>query len=178
MTDEVNSRGRDVGAAGHPQTGHLRTEIAIREDHAARHDAIFDNVLLMIDIVYEQIQGCNPLSNPGFQPLPFHFGNNPRNHIKGNRTLHRMVLCRIVQRKGNSLFHHPTLHHFLFELQLFGAHPGKHAVHMFVMRPDTPFISIHFIVKMLQWIRRQSGQRIKFGHEPDSFRINIMCHVC
>ncbi|MNN77220.1 hypothetical protein D3C81_1936640 [compost metagenome] len=55
MTDQINPRGRNVGTAGHPQAGHLRTEIAIGDDHAARHDAVFDNVLFMINIVNEQI---------------------------------------------------------------------------------------------------------------------------
>ncbi|MNI79763.1 hypothetical protein D3C85_1508700 [compost metagenome] len=53
MADQINTGCGDICAAWDSESRHFRTEIHIGDDHSPRYNAVLNNVLLMVDIMYE-----------------------------------------------------------------------------------------------------------------------------
>ena len=59
-----------IDAAGHIEPLHLRPELRIVEDFLGGDNAGLEDVLVVIDVVEEQVEGAQALLQPGFEGAP------------------------------------------------------------------------------------------------------------
>ena len=70
-------------------------------NNAAGYNAIFDDFAVVVDVVEEEIQRGDPLSQPALDLFPFRRGDNPGQQIVRKNPLRAFVAS--VNRECNSL---------------------------------------------------------------------------
>src|SRR5215469_10522761 len=78
------------------------------EMFAAQHeidgnDAIFEDLLIMIDIKEEEVQRGDTLRLPAFEMLPFLVRDDARDHVKGEDAFDAFL--RAIDGEGDALIH-------------------------------------------------------------------------
>ncbi len=69
------------------QTVALLAERCRREHHFARNDAVVQNLLIVIDVVDERVQGVDALLQAALDVIPFVGGDDARNQVEGEDAL-------------------------------------------------------------------------------------------
>ena len=110
-----------------------------------RNNPVFENLLVMVNIMQKKIQRRDPLNQSSLHHLPFLRRNHPRHTIKGKNPL--CPLGVVVHREGHSSAHKSHLHRLLLLLVLNPLHPVQPVSHYPVMRPHGPVSREHFVKK-------------------------------
>ena len=68
----------DVDIFRHIETHELRPKMDGAANDLGRNDAIFDDLLLVINVMQKQVQGRDALAETAFDVFPFGAGNDAR----------------------------------------------------------------------------------------------------
>jgi hypothetical protein len=70
VAHDVDAADLDIGAVRQVVADHLAAEVAVAEHEVGRHDAIVENLLVMIDVVEELVDRRDPLHDTGLDGPP------------------------------------------------------------------------------------------------------------
>jgi hypothetical protein len=82
----------DVGAAGHVEADHLRPVVGIAEHERARHHAVLQDALLMIDVVEEEVERGDALDHARLDVLPLRRRQHARDHVEWQDAVDSVLL--------------------------------------------------------------------------------------
>ena len=92
----------DVGIFGDGHADEFGSEVGSAEDDFFRNDAVFEDALLVINVIQKKIQCRDALHEPGFDSLPLVGGNHAREGIERKNALGAFLVA--VNGESNSLF--------------------------------------------------------------------------
>ena len=82
MTDQIGARNVTPNPRGRIPTNALLPVGFGRENDVFRQDPVFQNALMMINVIDEKVQRSNPLLEAGIDSAPFGGGNNSGKNIE------------------------------------------------------------------------------------------------
>ncbi len=100
VADQIDAGDMGIGAVGDVDALHLGPVIGIAQHQLGRHDAVLQDLLIVIDVVQEQIDRLHPLDHPGLDRLPFVRGDHARDHVKGQDAVDRIAFG--IDREGDA----------------------------------------------------------------------------
>ena len=118
--NDVDARNLRVDVVGHIDAHHHTAELCVVQDLIGRNDAGTDDVLIVVDVVDEAVQGGDPLDQAFFHRLPFVRRDDARNQVKGDQALGACTVFVLgaIDRKGDAdaaedhlCFFTPGFHH-------------------------------------------------------------------
>ena len=83
----------DVNVLGDFVIGEFAAEMFSREDVERRNDAVLEDVLPVIDVVQEKIQGGDALGQAAFEVFPFLGGDDAGNEIEGENLFGALLVA-------------------------------------------------------------------------------------
>src|SRR4029077_3648105 len=102
-----------------PRRDHVQ-ELALvllaREHDLGRNDPVLEALLALIDVEDEEVQGGDPLDEPGLQALPLARGDDAGHEVEREDALGALFLA--VDRERDALVHERELLHALTRLDL------------------------------------------------------------
>ncbi len=85
--DDVDAGDVRVDAARHVHADHLAPELRIAEDALARQTPGFEDGLVVVDVVQEQVQRVHALREATLEELPVLGGDDPRDDVERDQAL-------------------------------------------------------------------------------------------
>jgi hypothetical protein len=85
--DDIDARNVRIYAARDVHALHFLAVLVVAEHALARHDAGFENLLVVIDVVQERVERAHALAQAAIQHLPFVRWNDARHDIERNQPL-------------------------------------------------------------------------------------------
>ena len=156
---DVDTRDVRVDLVRHIHAHHLRPKLGIAHNLLARHHAGTQNILAVVDVVNESVQGGHPLHQAAFQGSPLMSGDDAGDQVEGNQSLGpgALLVFLAVDGKGDA---HSTEDHFRFFTSL-----GHHVARL----PREPLVVNLVMVPNLRpvgkkLVRQTRVHLIKFLH--------------
>ena len=85
MTDQIDAGDVRVYAVSQLEAEHRDLVGVVGQHLLGRNDAGFQDVLLVVHVVQEAVEGGDPLAQATRQLLPFRRRDDPRNRVEGNQ---------------------------------------------------------------------------------------------
>jgi hypothetical protein len=131
----------------HVHAHHLGSELRVLEDLVGRHDARLDDLLAVVDVVYEAVERGHALHQALFHAVPLVRGDDTGNQVERNEALGAgtVLVLGAVHRKGDAdapedhLGFFTPRRHDLFGLL------GKPAGVILIVGPDLAGRGVHFV---------------------------------
>ena len=136
-----------VDAAGDVDALHLRAVLGVAQHLLRGDDARLQDLLVVVDIVNEGVQGAHALLQAALEPDPLFQGYDARHDVEGDEAFGAFFLA--VDGEGDS---HPVKKRIGFGALLAQALGGlvlEPMVVAQVVRPCTPFAQIHFAIRFI-----------------------------
>jgi hypothetical protein len=134
-----------IDASRHRHAAHLAPEVAARLDERPRNSAIFQNALLAVDILKEQIESDYALRQAALDAIPFVPRQNTRHEIEGKEPFRAQPVVvdgeRDALKKEGQIGQAPAL----FELRR--RHVSELVVERDAMWLRLPVRGEHFVVE-------------------------------
>ena len=89
-----------VGAVGHVDAAHLRAIVLVAQDQLGRNHAVAEDLLVVIDVLQEEVDGGDPLGDAGLDGPPVLLGDDPRDHVERQDAVDGVLLA--VDREGDA----------------------------------------------------------------------------
>ncbi len=133
-----------VDVAGHAQPGALAAVPRRPEDQLGGHDAIVEDLAVVVDVADEQVERPDPLLEPALDHGPLAGGHQPGDRVEGDDTLD--PLAASVDGEGDALLPHREVGQAVATLEL--VRPQLHQTFMQrrVMRPRAARPLEHLVV--------------------------------
>jgi len=95
VADEVAADDVDVAVVGDIDADDLAPEVAGADDEAAGHDAIVQDLLVVVDVVDEAVEGFHALGEAGFDDRPFVRRDEAGDGIEGEDAFRALGRIRV-----------------------------------------------------------------------------------
>ncbi len=102
VADQVRAADMDIDFFRDIEAHELRTEVLGAADDFLRDDPLFDNALVVVDVVEEGVERVKALFESALDMPPFVAGNDPWHEIEGENAL-RAFLLLVVDGEGDAL---------------------------------------------------------------------------
>ena len=93
--DQIAARDVDVLVVGDVDPDHLAPEVACQDDEAARHDPLSQDLLGVVDVVDEHVEGPDPLPEARLDDRPLLGGEDAGNRVEGEDALGALLALRV-----------------------------------------------------------------------------------
>ena len=147
---DVDAGNMGINLIGNVHPHHDLAKLGVVLNLFSRHDAGFQNVLVVVDIVHKPVQGRDPLHQTGFHAAPFLGGDDARNQIERDQALgaRTVFVFRTIYGEGDA--HAPENH--------LGLGPtGLHGGIGLLCQP----LGIAAVMLTQRHVKRQVGGRLK-----------------
>ena len=146
VTDKINTRDMGVDAAVEFDALHAGLVLLVGQHLLGRNDAGLEDMLFMIDIVQEGIEGRDPLADPLIQHLPLTSRNDAGHIIKRDQALGAFLIA--IDIEGDTYAVKQQIGFFALLLDLLGICLVQPLPERGVMATATPVAMQHFIVEV------------------------------
>jgi hypothetical protein len=151
--DQVGAANVNVDVFGHVEIDEFAPKMFAGKDVVCGDDTVLDDLLLVINIVQEEVQGRNPLHQPALQEFPFLGRDDARHQIKGKNPLRPLRVAIDVE--GDALAQEGQIDRMPFVGELLGAERLKQSAEMPVMGTDFTALIEHFVEEFVAAIISQ-----------------------
>jgi len=90
--NDVGAANIDVGFVSDRHAPHMRPVIGVAQDQFGRNDAVLQDLLFVIEVVEQQVEGGDPLNDAALDLPPFIGGDQPRDRIERQDAVDRGAL--------------------------------------------------------------------------------------
>ena len=139
----IDAGNMGIDIAAHIDALHFRAVNRIVQNLFGGNDAVFQNFLIVVDVMQKGIQGANPLATAIGNGLPFGRGQNAGDGIKRDQALGAVFVA--IYGKGNAQSSEQLIGFIVFAMQKFGTDSFKPGLISQVRRTDLIFADPHFI---------------------------------
>ena len=115
-SDKICSADRDVDVSRDLQADHLAAEVFTAIDKLARDDAVLEDAALVVDVLEEEVEGCDALRQSTFDRRPLGGGDDAGDGIVGEYLLGAFFAS--VYGEGDSLIEEAEVGGLLAAVQL------------------------------------------------------------
>ena len=161
-THDVDAGNVGVNLVRHIHTHHLGAELGVALNLVTRHDAGFQNFLVVVDVVDEAVKRIDTLHQPLFHAGPLVGRNDARNQVKRDQALGAgaVLVFFAVDGEGNA---HSAEDHLRF-FTAFGHHVAGLASEPFVVN----LVVVSYLAALAEKFIRELGVHlVEFLHVKD-----------
>ena len=101
IAHQVGADDVQILAARRVEAGHLGTVALRLQDEILGHQALAQDVALVVDVMQKAIERADALQQPGLDALPFRCGDRPRDEIERENLLDAAAIG--IDREGDAL---------------------------------------------------------------------------
>ena len=154
VADDVDPGDVGVDAAGDVDALHLRAVLGITEDLLRGDHARLENLLVVVNVVEEGVQGPDPLLEAGLEAEPFLVGEHPGDDVERDKALGALFLAVDGKRDADPVKQGVGLGPFL--TQSFGGLVAQPLAIAAVVRAVRAVVQLHFVIRFF-------GQKVLFS---------------
>src|SRR6266404_1642508 len=141
--NQIGAANVDIDVLGHLEVDELAAEMFGGEDVIGRDDVLFEDALLVVNIVEKQVQGGDALDQAGFDAFPLAARDDARHQVKRKDSFGALRVAINIER--DALAQEGEIHRAAFLLELLRADHAEPAVEGAIMFANTVGVANHLI---------------------------------
>ena len=168
QANEIGACDRDVDIPRYVEADHVPAELLARVDDLARHDAVFEDATLVIDVFQEKVECGNALLETMLDAVPFPRRDDAREQVVRENALGALIAA--VDGEGDALVQEGKVGGLLLSLEFFARQAAEVVHEWAIVAVQVAVSGEHLVVGVVELVVFQTGANGVFrGHRSRQY---------